>query len=88
MIAGKDFPSMFSRDNFTSRRTSGHNMFDPESLLTGAEIAAGFTFGNSARNWPSEVWYTAAWAGELTREEILELAPRVMLGKHACKERV
>ena len=28
MIAGIDFPSLFTKDNFTSRRTTGHNMHD------------------------------------------------------------
>ena len=42
MLVGIDFPSLFTHDNFTSRRTTGCNLYDPESLLTGFEIGAGF----------------------------------------------
>lgn len=81
MIAGIDFPSMFSRDNFTLRRTSGHNMYDPESLLTGEEMAQGMTYTNTARDWPDEETYHKAWAGEIPTPELLKIAPRVWIGK-------
>ena len=79
MIAGIDFPSRFTTDNFTSRRTTGHNMYDPECLITGAEIDAGFTYTNSARDWQSEVDYYLACVGYLTPIQILSHAPRVLI---------
>ncbi len=79
MIAGKDFPSPFEKDLFTERRsgtcyTSG-NPFDPESLLTGAEMAAGLDYGDK-RSWPNEALYRAAIGGQLTTDEIARIAPR------------
>ncbi len=79
-IVGVDFPSRFNSDNFTSRRTTGHNMPDPESLISGAEISRGMTYRNSRRNWRDESHYLAAVSGELTTEQILEQAPRVLVG--------
>ncbi len=76
-FAGIDFPSRFDNDNFTSRRTTGHNMFDPESLISGKELAQGMTYQNSKRGWHNEKWYLAAVSGDLTTDEILEIAPRV-----------
>jgi hypothetical protein len=78
MFAGLNFPSLFDNDNFTLRRTTGHNMYDPESLITGAEIDSGMTYTNSARNWSSEKDYLAAVAGEMSVDSILVLAPRVL----------
>jgi hypothetical protein len=83
MIAGIDFPSSFTKDNFKSRRTTGHNLHDPESLITGADIAAGFTYTNSARDWGSQQEYTIAVLGHLTCEQIVCRAPRVLLTKPA-----
>ena len=79
MIAGIDFPSRFNRDNFTSRRTTGHNMYDPECLMSGAEDRAGYTYTNSARDWDNEAHYLRAVLQEITPEEILFEAPRVFL---------
>ena len=59
-FAGFDFPNCFTRDNFTSRRTTGHNMHDPESLISGAELARGLTYTNSRRAWRNEAQYLAA----------------------------
>ena len=73
-----DFPSKFDRDNFVSRRTTGHNMFDPESLISGKEIAEGLTYRNSARSWKNQEHYLSAVQGDLTTEQILESAPRVL----------
>ena len=46
---GIDFAGNFEKDNFASRRTTGNNMYDPESLITGAELAAGLTYKNSGQ---------------------------------------
>ncbi len=77
MFVGIDFPSLFDKDNFTLRRTTGHNMHDPESFITGKEIAEGYTYLNSRRNWANENHYLAAVVGFLTPEEIAKTAPRI-----------
>jgi len=79
MKAGIDFPSLFVNDNFTSRRTTGHNLHDPDSLITGAEIEAGFTFANSTREWNDQAHYLKACLGDLTSEEIAQTAPRIFI---------
>jgi hypothetical protein len=80
MFAGIDFPSFFDEDLFTTwRRGNPFNPYDPESLLTGAEEAAGMTYDNSRRNWPDEATYWKAVSGNLTQEEILQLAPRALV---------
>lgn len=68
----------FEQDNFRERRNSSPAAgvaYDPESLLTGAEAAAGLTY-RDRRQWPSEEAYQNAVAGKLTPEEIAEIAPR------------
>ena len=67
----------FEKDNFTSRRTTGNNMYDPESLITGAEAAAGFTYDNSHRQWASNDVYYAAVHGIIPHAGIPAIAPRV-----------
>jgi len=76
MFVGFDIPSFFDKDNFTSRRTTGHNMHDPESFITGAELAAGYTYENSRRDWRDYNHYVSAVIGDLTPEQIAEQAPR------------
>ena len=79
MRAGIDFLSAFDSDNFTSRRSntvSAGNGHDPESLLSGAEQAQGFTFTNSSRVWRNEAHYLSAVSGELSTAAILDSAPR------------
>src|ERR1035438_1385307 len=78
-FTGTDFPSKFDHDNFVSRRTTGHNMFDPDSLISGKEITKGLTYRNSARSWKNQEHYLAAVRGDITTEQILESAPRVPL---------
>jgi hypothetical protein len=78
-FAGIDFLSLFDKDNFTLRRTTGHNMFDPESLISSAEINNGMDFKNSRRAWKSEAHYTHAVTGTINTSEILRSAPRVFL---------
>jgi hypothetical protein len=78
MQAGVDFPSLFAQDNFTSRRTTGHNIYDPESLITGAEVAEGLSYDNSHREWMAEHMYLEACSGEMTSPKwIAIVAPMV-----------
>ena len=77
MFAGVDFPSKFTEDNFTSRRTTGHNMNDPESLISGKELEQGFSYSNSSRNWSREEQYLQAVRGDISWDEVLKTAPRV-----------
>ena len=44
-----------SGDSFGSRRTTGHNMFDPTSYITQGMIDEGLTFLNSAVLIPADV---------------------------------
>ena len=66
----------FSRDNFSSRRTTGHNLFDPDSLITGEESAAGLTYSNSSRVFPSAEIREQAIRGEISQADIIRLYPR------------
>lgn len=85
MFSGIDFSSLHDGDNFAVRRSnsfSGGVPYDPESLISGSEIAnlehlTGDKYARSKRNWPSEAVYLAAVAGQYTTEEILAIAPRV-----------
>ena len=67
----------FEQDNFDSRRTTGHNMFDPESLITGYELAHGFTYANSHRDYPGQHTYDAIVAGDVPMALVPLVAPRV-----------
>lgn len=71
----KVIQTYFERDNFTSRRTTGNNMYDPESLLTGAEIEAGLGYGD-LRQWPNQDTYDLAVHGLLPVDAIPTIAPR------------
>jgi hypothetical protein len=66
----------FEQENFASRRTTGHNLFDPESLLTGAEEQAGFTYLNSRRKYPSDETREAIIRGDIPTSEVPTIAPR------------
>lgn len=67
----------FGKDNFTSRRTTGHNLYDPESLITGAEVEAGFTYENSERKFPSDgLLEEFAIRGAMPTADILLIGPR------------
>lgn len=68
----------FDKDNFTSRRTTGHNLFDPDSLLTGAEEAAGLTYANSSRKFPDAETREKVIRGEVSQEEVAKLYPRTL----------
>jgi hypothetical protein len=67
----------FAQDNFTTRRTTGHNMLDPESVITGRELAKGLDYRNSKRLYASIEQYNAAVDGSLSVEQIEVLCPRV-----------
>ena len=83
MKVSKDFPSRFLQDNFVQRRSVG-NLYDPESLISGAEISKGMTYTNSSRNWANEFCYQMATEGTLTVAEILNFAPRTFDNKERC----
>jgi hypothetical protein len=82
MFAGIDFQSKFEKDNFAIRRSRG-NWYDPESLITGAEIARGLTYTNSKRYWENQSYYLLAVEGYLTIEEIIRIAPRELVNTSA-----
>ncbi len=76
--------SLFENDNFSKRRTSGHNWYDPESLITGAEVKAGLTY-HDKRDWTHtkvdsidpQAQYELACAGYIGVPAIPVVAPRV-----------
>lgn len=70
---------LFGKDNFTQRRTSGHNMYDPESLITGKESSEGMTYLNSRRVFPSVDAEFDAIEGKMGVDEILKAAPRQLV---------
>lgn len=74
----------FDRDNFELRRSNSPACgvpYDPDSLLTGAEVEAGLTYMDK-RHWASEVERNAAVAGAFLPQVIPELAPRVLSADH------
>lgn len=73
-----DAKETFAKDNFTSRRTTGHNLFDPDSLLSGAEESQGLTYGNSSRKFPDVETREAVIRGEVSQADILQLYPRTL----------
>lgn len=69
----------FSGDNFLQRRASQAGAgvaYDPESHLTGEEIAQGLDY-DCPRVWPSPQLKALAVAGELPLSDIPTIAPRV-----------
>ncbi len=78
-------PNYFQTDNFRERRNSGESAgvrYDPESLLTGAEEAAGLGY-HDKRVWPDAETYRLATEGKLTSEQIAQIAPRVRVAPKA-----
>ena len=77
-------PNYFQTDNFAARRSGAGevnygNAYDPESLLTGAEEAAGLTYRDK-RIWPSTEVYREAVAGRISPDLIIpSIAPRVRI---------
>jgi hypothetical protein len=69
----------FSSDNFAQRRSSGC-LYDPESLITGAEVAEGLEYGDK-REWSDEHLYALAVGAfpdtGISPEWIPAIAPRV-----------
>jgi hypothetical protein len=80
MKAGIDFPSFFDEDLFSLRHSgtafAAGNPYDPESLISGAEVEQGFTYSNSRREWADETAYQRAVRGDMPTAEILATAPR------------
>lgn len=68
----------FEKDNFTSRRTTGHNLFDPDSLITGEEAEAGLTYTNSSRKFPDVETREKVIRGEISQADVVRLYPRVL----------
>lgn len=66
---------LFNKDNFTSRRTTGHNLYDPECLITGKEIASGLTYQDK-RDWQDREGYIEACSQVITPNDIAVVAPR------------
>jgi hypothetical protein len=56
-----------SGDGFASRRTTGHNMFDPESTISQGELDAGLTFMNSVVLVPRDVAMDQVKPGDCRR---------------------
>jgi hypothetical protein len=74
-----DITKHFEGDNFSERRASivgAGNAYDPDSLLTGDEVAKGMTYDNSYRDYPSQSEYDRIITGQVPTEEILRIAPR------------
>lgn len=69
--------SGFENDNFTSRRTTGHNLFDPDSLITGEESDQGLTYNNSHRKFPDAETRERVVRGEISQADVVKLYPRV-----------
>lgn len=71
----------FQGDTFRERRNatiSSGVAYDPESLLTGEEEAAGLGY-HDKRVWPSHEAYQMAIEGKFTPEQIATIAPRVKI---------
>lgn len=75
----RDFCGYFVADNYSVRHTTGHNMFDPDSFITGEELDLGLTYSNSARAFPDFKAYHDAVTGAYTPKEIAEFFPRVLI---------
>lgn len=51
-------------------------IYDPNCLISGAELEAGMTYTNSVRDWATPEDKQAASNGELSVSEILTKGPR------------
>ncbi len=85
---GVDWPEetvreiQFEGDNFSQRRASQSGAgvaYDPESLLTGEEIAAGLDY-DCPRVWQNHATKQAAQTGEIPTRLIPSIAPRRKVG--------
>jgi hypothetical protein len=79
-------------DNFAQRRASQNVAYDPDSLLTGAEVEAGLDYENSTRvpvdrnTFSSDIdlaYHADAIAGELDTTKVLTFLPRTLKPGHA-----
>lgn len=75
--AKRKYIDLFSTDNYALRHATGHNMYDPECLITGREIARGFTYTNSHRDIVGPATYNLICGGELKTRTVLNMAPRL-----------
>lgn len=71
----------FDKDLFTARRSGAGvsnygNPYDPESLITGGEVAQGLTYADK-RSWPNQAEYDRAVSGEIPTDQLPSIAPRV-----------
>jgi len=64
-------------DVFATTTKPSDAIYDPESLITGEEIARGFTYDNSTRNYAGPYSYKQATRGVWTPEQVAEQFPRV-----------
>jgi len=74
---GGSIKGYFKEDNF--RRTTGHNMYDPESLITGKELTEGLDYDNSSRDYPSQDIYDKIVTGEIPAKLVPAIAPRILI---------
>ena len=74
----QEVETSFEKDNFTSRRTTGHNLFDPDSLITGEESEKGLTYANSSRKFPDAETREKVIRGEVSQTDVVRLYPRTL----------
>lgn len=79
IVEGRDFDGFFASDNYDLRHATGHNMLDPESVITGNEISQGMSYANSRRQYPDIETYVKAASGDLGAGELSKTAPRVRI---------
>jgi hypothetical protein len=70
---GVDFQDVFANERYAERHVEGLNAYDPESFITGTEIAAGKTYRDK-RNYESIAYYQAVRAQKISLD--ITLAPR------------
>lgn len=72
----------FEKDRFETRRANfgSGNPYDPESLLTGEEMALGLDY-DCPREWSSQGVYDRAVRGEYSPVVVALIAPRKKKGE-------
>lgn len=53
--------------------------FDPEGMISQAEVDAGMTYTNSRRSWPEGMAWLQFFRGELSADQVLDIAPRKLV---------
>lgn len=73
----------FEKENFSSRRTTGHNLYDPNATITQGELQQGFTYQNSyrpvAETWEQYVNAVTPATPALCPPNVYEVGPGVNL---------